>query len=309
MIRKTIIVLFAVAAAASVGLGVYSFHRGIPDETIWISSLTRGQHVQTALVRGGRPRGVHGAVRQARRGRGGEAARGLLFQEDDGWNGRPHSTGHGRGRAGLGRRRGCWRRIRRWPSIAARCSGGGAAGRGACTCCGYNLTGNTSGICPECGSSAAAQGEPLWDAVLWVLAAFHPRRVAFVLCTLAAVGTAAAWGLTCVRSLEYGSSARGLTVLVNAGTAVLRYEPTNYQMLKCRTVRADVATDWRVVRMDRAYERAVDGSVTAPTPYQTNVEVDLWLPTLLLASYPVGVLIGIWRRRRQILQADSPLPG
>lgn len=31
-------------------------------------------------------------------------------------------------------------------------------GRGQCTACGYDLTGNVSGVCPECGS-AIASGE------------------------------------------------------------------------------------------------------------------------------------------------------
>jgi hypothetical protein len=34
----------------------------------------------------------------------------------------------------------------------------GAAGR--CLSCGYNLTGNTSGVCPECGTAAAAENPP-----------------------------------------------------------------------------------------------------------------------------------------------------
>lgn len=308
MIRKTIIVLFAVAAAASVGLGVYSFHRGIPDETIWISSLTRGQHVQTALVRGV----VHVVYTEPYDKPGvAEAEKRLV-----GFYFKKTTVGMGdRIRLATGVGGPVWAAsglLAAYPALALYRGPVQRRRRrraGACTCCGYNLTGNTSGICPECGSSAAAQGEPLWDAVLWVLAVFHPRRVAFVLCTLAAVGTAAAWGLSYVRSLEYGSSAQGWTVLVNTGTAVVRYEPVNYQTLKFETVRTDVANDWGVVRVDRAYERTVDGRITAPTPYQTNVEVDLWLPTLLLASYPVGALIGIRRRRRQIPQAGSRLWG
>jgi rubrerythrin len=27
---------------------------------------------------------------------------------------------------------------------------------GCCTACGYNLTGNTSGVCPECGTPSTA---------------------------------------------------------------------------------------------------------------------------------------------------------
>ena len=32
-------------------------------------------------------------------------------------------------------------------------------GPNACGCCGYNLTGNTSGVCPECGTSVASKPE------------------------------------------------------------------------------------------------------------------------------------------------------
>ncbi len=308
MIRKTIIVLFAVAAAASVGLGVYSFHRGIPDETIWISSLTRGQHVQTALVRGvvhvvytepyDRPSVAEAEKRLA----------GFYFKKT--------AVGMGdRIRLATGVGGPVWAAsglLAAYPALALYCGPVQRRRRrraGACTCCGYSLTGNTSGICPECGSGTATQHEPIWDAVLWVLGLFRPRRVMFVLCTLATAGTALAWGMSYVRSLESGSSAQGLTVLLHHGTAAIRCEPVNYQMLKCRTVRADVVNDWGVVRVDRAFERAADGSITAPTPYETTVEVDLWLPTLLLASYPVGALIGLWRRRRQVPQVDSRLSG
>ena len=31
--------------------------------------------------------------------------------------------------------------------------------RGLCLTCGYNLTGNTSGVCPECGTPMAAEAK------------------------------------------------------------------------------------------------------------------------------------------------------
>jgi hypothetical protein len=31
------------------------------------------------------------------------------------------------------------------------------SGKSTCTSCGYNLTGNISGVCPECGTTVAAQ--------------------------------------------------------------------------------------------------------------------------------------------------------
>lgn len=40
----------------------------------------------------------------------------------------------------------CFPRLERWAIPA-----------GHCTTCGYNLTGNTSGVCPECGSGVPGQ--------------------------------------------------------------------------------------------------------------------------------------------------------
>ncbi len=52
MIRRSLAIVLLVAALASLGLGAYSYRRGVPRSTLWISAVQTEPRFQAAMING-----------------------------------------------------------------------------------------------------------------------------------------------------------------------------------------------------------------------------------------------------------------
>lgn len=151
MVRKTVNALFATASAAILVLGAYSYVHGVPDNALWISSATDRPRLLSALVHGtlhivytvplDQPRVVEAkaslagfSVKETMVGQTLARGVGLPF-----WFVCLLLSVYPAGS------------LVRGPLLRRR-----RRSKGRCTGCGYDLTGNVSGVCPECGSLVPA---------------------------------------------------------------------------------------------------------------------------------------------------------
>jgi hypothetical protein len=294
MIHKIIAIPMAVSALALLTLGVASYWHGIPDDALWIGSRLPKPRVQVAIVKGtvhivhSAP-GAWGKVPESQavlagfsvKSRtiwtpgGGIVARGIGFPF---WAlALPLSV-----YPGVALVRGPVRRRRRRL-------------RGLCLTCGYDLTGNTSGVCPECGRSTEVKNEPVWDFLLRTVSFVKVRRVAFAVWVLAAVGSAGIWIASHFTSVQSNVLSTDVVLLIADGRLYLRYEPADYTWMTGDATREDAVCDLYFLIFSRAYERRTGGTVRAATPFVTDLELDLSALSVLLAA-PLG--IPVLRARR-----------
>jgi hypothetical protein len=152
VIRRIVISLSALSALATLVLGVASFWRGIPADTLWISSLPDGPQFQWALVRGTLHAVYSDRYDKPVTAETKEALAGFYFKKT--------TVG---GNPLMGTRLATGVGIPFWSAVLVLAVYPAVAlyrgpirhrrrrNANLCVRCGYNLTGNVSGRCPECG--------------------------------------------------------------------------------------------------------------------------------------------------------------
>ncbi|MHC4696715.1 MAG: hypothetical protein ACYTFA_08240 [Planctomycetota bacterium] len=152
MIHKALTILTAATAVVVLALGLVSYRRGVPDDALWVSSLVKKSRVQVAIVEG-TVYAVYTVPRGERSAPESQAIfAGFSFKQTTIW-----ATGGGVLARGIGFP--FWAIVVPLSLYPCMALVRGPVRRrhrrltGRCLTCGYGLTGNVSGICPECGHS------------------------------------------------------------------------------------------------------------------------------------------------------------
>lgn len=149
MKRRVLVTLCAVGALSALIFGVVSYWKGVPAAALWISDTDDNAPIRLAMIDGTLHLVFCSTLQGARVVEARFSFAGFYCKETS--VGRTHARGIGAPFWGVAvllsaypawvLQRGPLRRRRR-------------RRRGLCVACGYNLTGNVSGICPECSASA-----------------------------------------------------------------------------------------------------------------------------------------------------------
>jgi hypothetical protein len=145
VILRTLTIVSLVTAVATLGLGVVSYWRGIPGNTLWIDGVEEKPRLRWAVISGT----IHAVYSEP-----GKALPGMYDLNLGAFYVRRASIGNVEAK-GLG--------VQWWalfPLLMILPTGAFVRGpmrrwrrrrRGLCVECGYNLTGLTEARCPECG--------------------------------------------------------------------------------------------------------------------------------------------------------------
>jgi hypothetical protein len=306
VIRKTVILLSTLGALTALVAGVASFWRGVPDDTLWISSLPQGPQFQWTLIRGTLHAVYSDTYNTPVKAETENALAGFYFKRTtvgaDPVTGTRLATGVG---------------IPFWPAVVVLAVYPTVAlyrgpvrrrrrrSANLCTRCGYDLTGNVSGRCPECGLVLAANAEHKWDLLLRGLELFRPRRVVLFTLTFSALAIAAIWiaSFCTFRSIKYTICKDEASVIVDGGGLVLWLGSDPDKSFQTDTAHNNSVVDLGVVQWSHACKRMANRRLVAPTRQITWCAIDLWAVFSLLAIYPAVTFVLALRRRRRPKQA------